>query len=342
MGSYVAHLQIGNDSSNQMAFGDVLFGTCSSQVADTTALKDITITDLDRLINGIQIRVRFANGNTVSSGVQLRINGGSTISTYAVAGDCTCGANDVVTFTWEQGTTDATSYWRVTGNTLTKTIKDYVASVASGSLSGIDCMTFKGTMGTTGTIANIPTGDASATPTSQAYKAGDTYKIITAGTYAGQVCEVGDLIIAIADSSQGQTTANSNHWTVVQTNLDGAVTGPTPVSGETLNNKVAVFDGETGRIIKNSGYTIETSVPSGAVFTDTNTSYKYTISAPTTNVYNGTTTFNSTNAASTVLVSASNGVLFLEEGITFTTTAAVTSASLTESSDVGPILSSGT
>ena len=342
MGSYVAHLQIGNDSSNQMAFGDVLFGTCGASIAAAAATKDITITDLDRLINGIQIRVRFANGNTVESGVSLRINGGSTISTYGVTGDCTCSADDVVTFTWEQGTTDATSYWRVTGNTLTKTIKDYVASIASGSLSGVDCMTFKGTMGTAGTIANIPSGNAAATPTSQAYKAGDTYKIITAGTYAGQTCEIGDLIIAIVDSGPNQTTADATHWTVVQTNLDGAVTGPAPVTGVTLDEKVAVFDGETGRIIKSSGYTIGKSVPSDAVFTDTNTSYKYTISAPTTNVYNGTTTFNSTNATSKVLVSVSNGVLFLEEGITFTTTTAVTSASLTESSDVGPTLSSGT
>jgi hypothetical protein len=32
-----------------------------------------------------------------------------------------------------------------------------------------------------------------------------------------------------------------------------------------------VFDGTTGKIIKDSGFTIETSVPAGAVFTDTDT-----------------------------------------------------------------------
>jgi len=34
-------------------------------------------------------------------------------------------------------------------------------------------------------------------------------------------------------------------------------------------NRVATFDGTTGKVIKDSGYTIATSVPSGAVFTDT-------------------------------------------------------------------------
>jgi len=34
-------------------------------------------------------------------------------------------------------------------------------------------------------------------------------------------------------------------------------------------NRVATFDGTTGKTIKDSGYTIATSVPSGAVFTDT-------------------------------------------------------------------------
>jgi hypothetical protein len=50
-----------------------------------------------------------------------------------------------------------------------------------------------------------------------------------------------------------------------QTALDAKVAGP----ASAVNNQVAVFDGTTGKIIKDSGFTIETSVPAGAVFTDT-------------------------------------------------------------------------
>jgi hypothetical protein len=50
-----------------------------------------------------------------------------------------------------------------------------------------------------------------------------------------------------------------------QTALDAKVTGP----ASAVANQVATFDGTTGKLIKDSGFTIETSVPSGAVFTDT-------------------------------------------------------------------------
>jgi hypothetical protein len=47
--------------------------------------------------------------------------------------------------------------------------------------------------------------------------------------------------------------------------LDAKVAGP----ASAVANQVATFDGTTGKLIKDSGFTIETSVPSGAVFTDT-------------------------------------------------------------------------
>jgi hypothetical protein len=73
-------------------------------------------------------------------------------------------------------------------------------------------MQFKGTIGTGGTITALPT----------THNAGDTYRVITAGTYAGKYCEVGTLIICIKDS----TTAADADWTSVETNEDGSVIGP--------------------------------------------------------------------------------------------------------------------
>lgn len=115
-----------------------------------------------------------------------------------------------------------------------------IANSISDSFATADAMVFKGTLGTGGTITSVPTSG---------YSAGATYKIITAGTYAGITCEVGDMLIAIADATSGQSAVNTAHWTVVQTNIDGAVTGPT----SSVDGNIALFNGTTGKIIKDSG-----------------------------------------------------------------------------------------
>ena len=129
------------------------------------------------------------------------------------------------------------------GNTITTTYA--TKTEVNGLLAAADAMIFKGTLGTGGTITAVPDGTSGKT-----YQAGYTYKVITAGKYANIQCEVGDLLIAIADSTNGQTAVNNAHWTVAQTNIDGAVTGPT----SSTDGNIALFDGETGKIIKNSSY----------------------------------------------------------------------------------------
>ena len=108
----------------------------------------------------------------------------------------------------------------------------FVANEIASKLAANDAMIFKGTIGTSGTVTALP----------NTHNAGWTYRVVTAGTYAGIVCEVGDLIICITDG----TAANNAHWTVAQTNIDGAVTGPASAT----NNGIALFNGTTGKIIK--------------------------------------------------------------------------------------------
>lgn len=104
------------------------------------------------------------------------------------------------------------------------------------------------------------------------YKAGWQYTVQEAGTYAGKVCEVGDLVLCIRTYASG--SASNSDWTVIQANIVGAVTGP----ASSVANRVAVFDGTSGKTIKDSGYTIAKSVPADAQFTDT-TYAEATISA---------------------------------------------------------------
>lgn len=134
----------------------------------------------------------------------------------------------------------------------TNTTQIATTAFVQSAFKANDAMVFKGTIGSSGaTVTGLPATH---------YK-GWTYKVITAGTYAGKACEIGDMIICITDG----TSANNAHWTVVQSNIDGAVTGPTSSS----DTHVAIFDGTSGKLIKDSGFTIGKSVPSDAVFTDT-------------------------------------------------------------------------
>lgn len=64
-----------------------------------------------------------------------------------------------------------------------------------------DAMEFKGSLGVGGTITALPV-DGSA-------KKGDTYKVITDGTYAGQTAKIGDLFIC------NEKTSSSNTWVLI-------------------------------------------------------------------------------------------------------------------------------
>lgn len=96
-----------------------------------------------------------------------------------------------------------------------------------------------------------------------AYKAGWQYVVQEAGTYAGDVCEVGDFIICIKDYASG--SASDDDWAHLQVNIVGAVSGPDVA----VTNRVATFSDTSGKHIKDSGFTIGKSVPPDAVFTDT-------------------------------------------------------------------------
>jgi len=117
---------------------------------------------------------------------------------------------------------------------------DAVKTYVDGLLAANDAMIFKGTLGTTGTYTALPT----------THGVGWTIKVITAGTYAGKVAEVGDMYVSLVSRS-GSGNLNTD-WAVIQSNLDGAVIGPT----SSVNDRVALFDGTSGKLIKDSGATL--------------------------------------------------------------------------------------
>lgn len=86
------------------------------------------------------------------------------------------------------------------------------------SFAANDAMRFKGTIGLTSSNTYIINGTEAEFPSKTA-EVGDTYRVVTAGRYAGVQCEVGDLLICIKADSTGKNTA----WTVAQTNINGQI-----------------------------------------------------------------------------------------------------------------------
>lgn len=126
---------------------------------------------------------------------------------------------------------------------------DAVKIYVDNLLGANDAMVFKGVL------------DCAANPNYPAADAGHAYKISVAGKIggaAGPVVEIGDMIICIADATvTGTHAAVGNKWTIIQGNIDGAVTGP---AAGVANNFVA-FDGTSGRLIKDSGLSSSSFAP---------------------------------------------------------------------------------
>lgn len=137
----------------------------------------------------------------------------------------------------------------------------FVNAEIEAKMGESDAMVYKGTLagGSTGAYGAL-------TP---AANKGYTYKVTTAGLIDGVRVEVGDMLICNTDSTAAATANNYStvaaNWDFIQGNQDGVVVGPASAT----SGNVAVFDGTTGKLIKDSGKTLGKSVPSDAVFTDT-------------------------------------------------------------------------
>ena len=86
------------------------------------------------------------------------------------------------------------------------------------SFTANDAMRFKGTIGLTSDNKYTINGVIATFPSKTAV-VGDTYRVVTAGSYAGVQCEVGDLLICI---KEGSANVNAT-WTVAQTNINGQI-----------------------------------------------------------------------------------------------------------------------
>lgn len=154
--------------------------------------------------------------NTAISSAISGVTSGTVASATYAASAATASNADSATYATSAGTAsnaDSATYATSAGtaDSATKASQDGAGNVISstyatkeemnGIVAAADALVFKGTIGTDGTVTALP----------NTHSTGWTYKVITAGTYAGQVCEVGDMIICVADG----TAANNAHWSVI-------------------------------------------------------------------------------------------------------------------------------
>lgn len=109
---------------------------------------------------------------------------------------------------------------------------------------------------------------------------GWTYKVASAGTYAGQTCEVGDTIYCVTDG----TSADNSHWVAVQNNINGAI----------FKGSNTFTGGKPLVTVSTQGQVKEGTVTNATVIK----------------------TINQANSTSNIIGTVSNGVLTLSQAIT--------------------------
>lgn len=129
-----------------------------------------------------------------------------------------------------------------------KAVADGVASAnqyTQDLMAAQDAMVFVGTLKADGTITShneliLPTAINNVTNiTYLDYKVGWTFRFVEEGTFNGEDIEIGDMLIAV--KAKGQEF-DINDWTVIQTNISGALTATSNLNGLLYSNNSRVVN----------------------------------------------------------------------------------------------------
>lgn len=270
----VAGTSVGTDAATSWPNGAIVSLTFDNTIGTGGAWVVNSATDVNTTYsittgdNDGQIKVTPSVGSAYNINVKgLKSAAYTESSAYATSAQGTLADNAMPksggTFT---GNVDFDSGATLTVNTPTANghaaTKKYVDDALSSAMGTADAMVFCGTLGTGGTITSVPDGSAG-----HEYKKGATYKIITAGTYAGKTCEVGDLLIAVSDSATNQSAVQNSHWTVAQGNVDSSLYKGSNVL---TDGHLLVADGTNGQV--KDGGAIASSITTGSTSTNVPTS----------------------------------------------------------------------
>ena len=215
-----------------------------------------------------------------------------------------------------------------TSTTQIATTEFVTNAVAQGFVAN-DAMVFKGLIGSNQPITQLPTSG---------YNAGWTYRVANAGTFAGEYCEVGDLLIAINDGPASGGSVINTDWGKVEHNIDGAVFRGSGASNSSVGSSTQpVYVNSSGIITAITGAIANDTTGNAATATQTKFLMNRGGSTVTIqdNIWNhNQTPFNHTNAA-TVWHQR-----WKQSGLTYTPLGGDTTA-ITDSGDLVYWLSAG-
>ena len=163
----------------------------------------------------------------------------------------------------------------------------FVQAAVTAGIASNDAMRYMGTIAGVATTSSNLYG--AFTP---AASKGDTYKVTAAGAINGCAVEVGDMLICNTDGTAAATSSTyatvAAKWDIIQTNIDGAVTAAN--EGSRPAGSMPVWSGNGRELTTQTGkgsatnpiylddgiptacsYQLNKTVPSNAVFTDTDT-----------------------------------------------------------------------
>jgi hypothetical protein len=210
-----------------------------------TTIPSVAGTGVVKVVNGVfQSPASTIVDSDISATAAISVSKLS-MSTSKILGRTTAGTGSVeeitvataLGYTPEDQANKSTDVSLGTSDTLYPTqnaVKVYTDNILGNS----NALVYKGTI------------DCSTNPNYPAADAGWMYIASVAGKIGGASgidVEVGDMIICNTDGTvSGNQATVGQYWNVIQKNIVGAVTGP----ASSINNTIPVFDGTTGKIIK--------------------------------------------------------------------------------------------
>jgi len=186
---YLNHVENGSVKSSHKIVGEGAVSVFSNANGQITVSAP-SVTNTDRYVNS----ATFADDTTSSSASPVKmtltragsdtaqITGNIPKVSASSAGVAPKGSS-------VSSQTQSTKFLREDGTWAAPTYTD-ISEISTA-------MVFKGTVGTGGTVTSLPT-DGTA-------KIGDTYKVITSGTYGGKAAKVGDILVCLTKTSTANT-----------------------------------------------------------------------------------------------------------------------------------------
>lgn len=250
-----------NDDSNKHSTATAQNGTDGAQI---TVVESVVVNAQGHVTN-VATKTVTAKDTKVSS-ASLSVSGKNISGTIVP----TTGSNISMTggdgALWHKLTIDGTETEVANQGTLSTSLAS--TDALNAAIRGLNAMTYKGTVGTNGTVATLPVPNN--TPGSEVYvQLGDTYVVKTAGAGDVSTSKPGDMYIAQGtEDSNGNIEANALTWAYVPAGLDADTRYQFRVDSNNLQYKEGDGSYQTFATISGDGNVISTST-SGTTVTIT-------------------------------------------------------------------------